>query len=109
MHIIDFTNGPFNKEDIYCAEDGNLNIWQPAPGSIQVVLNASVAHRRIFRSTPNGVLTTHAEWLPGVRLKHSVPPVLNIKRIVRAGGGPAVVHGSFLQLKKLLRLHTHLD
>ena len=27
---------------------------------------------RIFRSTPNKVLTAHTEWLPGVRLKHSV-------------------------------------
>ena len=109
MHIIDFTNGPFNKEDIYCPVDGKLKIWQPAPGSIQVVLNASVAHRKSFRSTPNGVLTAHAEWLPGVRLRHSVPPVQYIKRIVRVGGGPAVVHSSFLQLKKLLRLHTRLN
>ena len=30
---------------------------------------------RIFRSTPNGALTAHTEWLPGVRLRHSVPPV----------------------------------
>ena len=111
MHIIDFTNGSFNKEDIFCAVDGNLNIWQPAPGSIQVVLNASVAHQRLFWSTPNGVLTAHAayEWLPGVRLRHSVTPVQNIKRIVRVGGCLAVVHSSFLQLKKLLRLHTRLD
>ena len=27
---------------------------------------------RILRSTPNGVLTTHAEWLPGVRLGDAV-------------------------------------
>ena len=26
---------------------------------------------RIFRSTPNEVLTAHTEWLPGVRLRHS--------------------------------------
>ena len=25
---------------------------------------------RIFRSTPNGVLDAHTEWLPGVRLRH---------------------------------------
>ena len=25
---------------------------------------------RIFRSTPNGVLMAHTEWLPGVRLRH---------------------------------------
>ena len=25
---------------------------------------------RIFRSTPNGVLTAHTEWLPGVQLRH---------------------------------------
>ena len=46
---------------------------------------------RIFRSTPNGVLTAHTEWLPGVRLRHSVPPVQYIQRIVRVGGCPAVV------------------
>ena len=26
----------------------------------------SVLMERIFRSTPNGVLTAHTEWLPGV-------------------------------------------
>ena len=30
---------------------------------------------RVFQSTPNGVLMAHAEWLPGVQLRHSVPPV----------------------------------
>ena len=25
---------------------------------------------RIFRSTPKGVLTAHAGWLPGVQLRH---------------------------------------
>ena len=30
---------------------------------------------RIFRSTPNRVLTAHTEWLTGVRLRHSVPSV----------------------------------
>ena len=25
---------------------------------------------RIFKLTPNGVLTAHTEWLPGVRLRH---------------------------------------
>ena len=29
----------------------------------------------MFWSTPNGVLTAHTEWLPGVQLRHSVPPV----------------------------------
>ena len=29
---------------------------------------------RIFWLTPNRVLTAHTEWLPGVRLRHSVPP-----------------------------------
>ena len=29
-----------------------------------------------FQSTPNGVLTAHTEWLQGVQLKHSVPPML---------------------------------
>ena len=46
---------------------------------------------RIFWSTPNGVLTAHTEWLPGMRLRHSVPPVQYILRIVRVGGHPAVV------------------
>ena len=46
---------------------------------------------RIFRSTPNGVLTAHAEWLPDVRLGHSVPPVQYIQRIVRVGGCPIVM------------------
>ena len=31
------------------------------------------------------------QWLPGVRLRHSVPPVQYIQGIVRAGGCPAVV------------------
>ena len=30
---------------------------------------------KILRSTPSGVLTAHTEWLPGVWLRHSVPPV----------------------------------
>ena len=30
MHIIDFTNDPFNKEGIYCPVDGNLNISLPS-------------------------------------------------------------------------------
>ena len=30
---------------------------------------------RIFQSTINRVLTAHTEWLPGVPLRHSVPPV----------------------------------
>ena len=30
---------------------------------------------RIFRSTSNEVLTAHTEWLPGVRLRYSVPLV----------------------------------
>ena len=30
MHIIDFTNGPFNKKGIYCPVDGNLNISLPS-------------------------------------------------------------------------------
>ena len=39
----------------------------------------------------NGVLTGLSEWLPGVRLRHSVPLVQYIQRIVRAGGCPSVV------------------
>ena len=35
---------------------------------------------RIFRSIPNGVLTAHAKWLPGVQLRHSVPPMQYIYR-----------------------------
>ena len=42
------------------------------PGQISM---GSFLMERIFRSTPNGVLTAHAEWLPGVRLRHSVQPV----------------------------------
>ena len=30
---------------------------------------------RIFRLTPNGVLTAYTEWLPGVRLRHSAPHI----------------------------------
>ena len=30
----------------------------------------SLLMERIFRSTPNSVLTAHAEWLLGVRLRH---------------------------------------
>ena len=36
---------------------------------------------RIFWSTPNEVLMAHTEWLPGVRLGHSVPPVQYILHI----------------------------
>ena len=46
---------------------------------------------RIFRSTPNGILTAHSEWLPGVWLRHSVPLVQYIQRMVRVGGCPVVV------------------
>ena len=46
---------------------------------------------RIFQSTPNGVLTAYAEWLPDVRLGHSVPLVQYIQRIVRVGGCPVVI------------------
>ena len=46
---------------------------QPSQSSMytaQMVLNASVAHL-----AANGVLTPHTEWLPDVRLRHSVPSV----------------------------------
>ena len=33
----------------------------------------------------------HTEWVPGVRLRYSVPPVQYIQRIVRVGGCLAVV------------------
>ena len=33
----------------------------------------------------------HTEWLAGVRLRHSVPLVQYMYRIVKAGGCPAVV------------------
>ena len=33
----------------------------------------------------------HTEWLPGVRLRHLVPPVQYMQRIVTVGGHPAVV------------------
>ena len=35
----------------------------------------SADFRENFPVTPNGVLTAHTEWLPGVQLWHSVPPV----------------------------------
>ena len=44
-----------------------------------------------FPTTPKRVLTAHTEWLLGVQLRHLVPPVQYIKRIVRVGGCPAVV------------------
>ena len=31
------------------------------------------------------------EWLQGVQLRHSVPPVQYIEKIVRAGGCPVVI------------------
>ena len=39
-----------------------------------------------FPTTPKRVLTAHTEWLLGVQLRHLVPPVQYIKRIVRVGG-----------------------
>ena len=45
---------------------------------------------RLFRAT-NGVLTVHTEWLSGVRLRHLVPSVQYMYRIVRVGGCPAIV------------------
>ena len=42
-------------------------------------------------ATPNRVLTAHTEWLPGVQLRHSVPPVQYTWRIVRVGGCLAVM------------------
>ena len=45
----------------------------------------------IVNIAPNGVLTAHTEWLLGVWLRHSVPLVQYIERIVRAGGCPTVV------------------
>ena len=41
---------------------------------------------RILWSTPNEVLMAHAEWLPGVQLRHSVPPVQRIVRARRSSG-----------------------
>ena len=32
--------------------------------------------KRIFRLIPDRVMTAHTEWLPGVRLRHLVPPVV---------------------------------
>ena len=51
----------------------------------------SLLMEKIFRSAPNGVLTAHTEWLLGVWLRHSVPPVQYIQRIVRVGGCLVVV------------------
>ena len=52
-----------NPEHLACA---------PGLGS-----KGSLLMERIFQSPPNGVLTAHAEWLLGVRLRHfmTVPPV----------------------------------
>ena len=46
---------------------------------------------RILRSTPNGVLKAHTEWLPGVQLRPLVPLAQYILKIARAGGCLAVV------------------
>ena len=35
-------------------------------------LHGSFLVKRIFWSTPNGILMVHTEWLTGVRLRHSV-------------------------------------
>ena len=43
----------------------------------------SLLMKRNFWSTLNGVLMTNTEWLPGVQLRHSVPPVQYIQRIVQ--------------------------
>ena len=45
-----------------------------------------------FRSTPNGVLRTHAEWLPRcVTEAFSTTCAVHIERVVRIGGHPAIV------------------
>ena len=48
-------------------------LW--AFGVRKLLSMSSFLMERIFRLTPNGVLTAHTGWLPGVRLRHSVPPV----------------------------------
>ena len=50
----------------------------------------SLLMERIFRLTPNGVLTVHTEWLPGVQLRH-FGPTCAVHWIVGAGGCPVVV------------------
>ena len=43
--------------------------------TVHIIRMGSFLMERFFWSIPNGNLTAHAEWLPGVQLKHSVPPV----------------------------------
>ena len=52
----------------------------------------SLLMKTIFRSTPNGVLMAHNEWLPGVRLRHFSPTcAVHIEDIVGAGDFPVVI------------------
>ena len=46
---------------------------------------------RIFKLTPNGVLTAHTEWLPGVRLRHFSTICAVYIKIVGVGGCLVVI------------------
>ena len=56
---------------------------------------------RIFRSNPNRVLMAHTEWLLGVQLKHSVPPVQHMK-IVR-------VFTQLIEVQAMMPLKKHAE
>ena len=52
----------------------------------------SLLMERIFRSTPNGVLTAHTEWLPGVATEAFQSHLCSTYRgLWGAGGCPVVV------------------
>ena len=46
---------------------------------------------RILKLTPNGVLTAHTEWLPGVRLRHFSTICAVYIKIVGVGGCLVVI------------------
>ena len=50
---------------IYCT--GGTECLSCTPGT-----HSAIRTEIIFQSTPNRVLMAHAEWLPGVQLRHSV-------------------------------------
>ena len=62
-------------------------IWQ-----LQHAMNCwfFLVERNVW-STPKWVLMAHTEWLPGVWLRHSVPPEQYTWKIVRVGGCWAVL------------------
>ena len=65
-------NFPYFQNEVRCSE--HLE-WEN-PFSM-----GSLLMERIFQSNTNGSVTAHTKWLPGVRLRHSVPPVQHIQRV----------------------------